>query len=152
MRRALGWALAAFAALASVGARDAGSAPRPFHLVGHWGQPTPDVRFLEKGGRAKWRNLPGFAIWNTAVAPGGKFALLRINYEPWMTAALVLALPEGRIVRAVPEPEGRMEAQWFALSSDGRWGLFAGENHDAVVWDTERPNNPIPPEYRKNQP
>jgi len=22
----------------------------------------------------------------------------------------------------------------------------------SVVWDTERPNNPIPPEYRKNQP
>lgn len=137
-----GWAsgLVVAAVFAAAAPRAAGSAPRPLRLTGHWGQPTPIVLDVAgdpdvKGDRAVEL---GRRIWHTAVAPGGKFALLHVDSEAWNNGLMVLAVPEGRIVRALPGPEVRMDAQSFALSADGRWGLFAGQQKDAIVWDTER--------------
>jgi WD40 repeat protein len=114
-------------------------APR-LRLVAHLGQRSPVMRVV--GGSSDPNSDDhvsiGGRIWTTAVAPGGRFALLHTEAEPWINGLMVLALPEGRILRAVEAPPISLEAQAYALAPDGRWGLFAGEHDDALVWDTER--------------
>src|SRR4051812_4727700 len=107
MRRRLASALAAVALLAmllSAGARDAASAPRALHLVGHWGQPTRDMRVIREDGRVRSARVPGFGVWCSAVAPGGRFALLRTESFAG-SDLLLMALPEGRIIRGLPGPD-----------------------------------------------
>ena len=120
--------------LASVAVGDAGSAPRAFRLVGHWGEPTQPIRNIDADSDARGMGSSPGSIWNTAVAPGGKFALLHVDSSSAGRDLLLLALPEARIVRVLPAPQVRIEAQSFALSADGRWGLFSGDANDALVW------------------
>jgi WD40 repeat protein len=116
-----------------------GSATGPLRLAAHWGTPAPDITFVGEKPDAKGRARValGSRIQNVAVAPGGRFALLHVDAEPWINGLLVLALPEGRIVRALPAPRVSIDARGFALAPDGRSALFASGDRDVIIWDTE---------------
>src|SRR4051812_43864603 len=151
MRRRLASALAAVALLAmlfAAGARGAAPPPPGRHPVGPLGEPPRATRGLPPGRPARparapggggWgrARVPGFGVWCSAVAPGGRFALLRTESFAG-SDLLLMALPEGRIIRGLPGPDGRQEDHSMALSADGRWALLSGSEDDAIVWDTER--------------
>ena len=138
MRRAVASGLVAVVVLTSVAVGDAGSAPRAFRLLGHWGEPTLPIPNIDADSDARGMSSSSGSSWNTAVAPGGKFALLHVDSSSVGNDLLLLALPEARIVHVLPSPQVRIEAQSFALSADGRWGLFSGNANDALVWDIGR--------------
>jgi WD40 repeat protein len=138
-----GWAfgIAGIVLTAGCGAHWAASGSGPLRLVDHWGTPTPILSIVGEDPKAKGhsRVARGPSIYNSAIAPGGRFALLHTDAEPWINGLLVVALPEGRIERALAAPRiGLLDRQAFALAPDGRWALFGGENNDVIVWDTER--------------
>src|SRR5436190_11241597 len=116
-----------------------GAAAGRWRLTAHWGMPAPEITIVGEKPHAKGRDRValGSRISHVAVAPGGRFALLHVDAEPWPNGLLVLALPEGRILRALPGPRVSIEAQGFALAPDGRSALFATSDRDVIIWDTE---------------